>query len=196
MRALAMALALLTACSRPLAFQEYREPDGEFSVSVPVGWQANERGPFSRKPIGEVWWLGEQVAHHEGWPVGVLLFVRKLDRDPDKRNKVYRDDYLAPTDALFSGTHPKDVLIEATEFAGYPARKIGRDFDDHVGGGWHGRLKTFPSRMVGVVIQTPNAYYVLEYRAVHDRFDKYKPAFDTLVASFKLTKSPPPTAPR
>lgn len=190
MRLLLIGLTILTACSRPLAFEEYREPGGEFSVKVPVGWQLSERGPFSRKPLAEVWWLGEQVAQHEGWPIGVMLFVRRLDRQYDPRAKPYKNFDLDPTEALFTETPPKGLTVTKREFSGYPARLVvNDDFAQSKGDNlFHGPVKEYPSRLRALVIQTPKAYYVLEYMAVSDRFEKYLPAFETLTASFQLHK--------
>jgi hypothetical protein len=183
-------LAVLAACSRPMSFVDYREPGGEFSVQVPEGWQIDERGPFSRKPVGEVWWVGETVDQHEGWPVGALLFIRRLDRNPGKGQERHVQHVLAETDALFSGGHPADVNVKAAEFSGYPARSFQRAFDETAGGGLHGSTRSHPSRVIGMAIQTPTAYYVLEYRATLKLFDKHLPAYERLTASFKLSKSP------
>jgi hypothetical protein len=189
MRLLSLALLLLSGCAKPLSFQEYREPGGEFSVRVPVGWQMSERGPFSRKPVGEVWWVGELVAEHEGWPLGVMLFVRRLDRQHDPRATAYRKYDLAPTEALFGENPPAGkISVTKTELLGLPARLVTNDeYIDTTGDGlFHGPVKEYPSRVRVLVIQRPEAYYVLEYRAVRDRFEKYLPAFETMVASFKL----------
>jgi len=187
-RLMVVLFAAVAACSRPMSFVQYREPAGEFSVEVPAGWNVNERGSFSKRPVGEVWWAGKIVDQHEGWPVGALLFVRKLDRHPDKGQERYRRNTLLETDALFSGGQPADLAVKSGDFAGHPARWFQRDFDDSVGGGIHGAVKTYPSRVSGIAIQTPETYYVLEYRATRELFDRYMPAFERLTASFKLGK--------
>ena len=181
-------LLAAAACSRPMSFVEYREPAGEFSVEAPAGWNVNESGSFSKRPVGEVSWAGKIVDQHEGRPVGALLFVRKLDRHPDKLQERYRQGTLLETDALFGGGHPADLAVKSGDFAGHPARWFQRDFDDSVGGGMHGAVKTYPSRVAGIVVQTPEAYYVLEYRATRELFDGYRPAFERLTASFQLGK--------
>lgn len=198
MRHLAFTLLLLAACTKPLSFVEYKEPGGEFTVQVPSGWQADERGPFTRRPVAEVWWLGEMVAQHEGWPLGVMLFVRRFDRHPDPPNTRYRNGTLANHDVLFMDKELKGVSVSKGEHSGFPARWVANDKWIETTGDnlFHGPVKRYPSRLRAVVIRTPDYYYVLEYRAVNDRFEKYLPAFNTLVSSFKLTKAPPPAKPR
>lgn len=192
MRNLAFVLVLLAGCTKPLSFVEYQEPGGEFVVMAPSGWQADARGPFARRPVAEVWWLGEMVAQHEGWPLGVMLFVRRLDRHPDPRNTRYRNGTLANHDDLFANKDLKGISVTKGEHSGYPARWVANDKWVETTGDnlLHGPVKEYPSRLRAVVIQTPGFYYVLEYRAVNDRFEKYLPAFEMLVSSFKLLKAP------
>lgn len=178
---IAALLAILAACSLPMTYVEYQEPGGDFSVQVPSHWAIDERGAFSRKPVGEVWWMGKVVDQHEGIPIGVMLFVRRIDRRSTGTT-------LAETDALFSGKHPKDVLVQSLEFSGKTARAFNRDYEETLGGGMHGKLRSYPARTAGVAIQTPDAYYVLEYRAVRDQFDKYFPIFERLRSSFKILR--------
>ena len=188
MRNLMIIAVLAAGCSRPMSFVEYTEPAGEFSVKVPEGWDKSERGPFSRKPIGEVWWVGKVVADHEGWPIGAMLFVRKLDRRPEKTNVRYLESMLKPTDALFDGTQPPDIKVQKDHFLGFPMRRIERDYEESTGGGIHGPVKVYPARTRATAIQTPDSYYLIEYRATRDLFERYLPAYERMAASFKLLK--------
>ena len=52
----------------------------------------------------------------------------------------------------------------------------------------HGKVQTFPSRVDGVLLRSDEAYYVLEYRATEELFDKHHPAFERFKASFKLRR--------
>lgn len=198
MRKFAISALLLAACARPLSFSEYREPEGEFVANVPAAWPIDNPGPFSRLPLGQICWLGEMVDQHEGTPIGVQLCVRRLDRNPDARATSYRKGTLAVTDAIFAGKALEGLSVSETTHSGLPARlvineKFAQTKGDNL---FHGPVKEFPSKLQALIIETPAFYYVLEYKSVLDRFDKYKPAFDTLVASFKLTKAPPPAKPR
>lgn len=190
MRKLWLMLAFATACSRPLSFVEYREPSGQFTVQTPSDWRVDERGAFSRKPVGQVVWIGEMIDHAEGRPIGVMLSVTRLDRQSDPRATAYRKFHLAPSEELFTGTPPPGMSVTKAEFSGYPARWVTNDDAVQFKGDnlLHGPVKEFPSRVRALVIQTPDAYYVLNYTAVRDRFEKYLPAFETLTASFQLHK--------
>jgi hypothetical protein len=198
MRYVALIFVHFLGCSRPFYYVDYHEPANEFSVKVPWGWQLSERGPFSRKPVAEVWWLGKMVAQHEGWPLGVMLFVRKLDRHPDARLRKHRPDFLKMENELFAGKRFDGLTVTTGTFSGYPTRLVmNDDWIDTTGDNWmHGKVKEYPSRLHALVIQTPDEYYILEYRAVREHFESHKPAFDTLVASFKLTKATPPAKAR
>lgn len=184
-RLLLILLAASAACSRSPSSSEYRPAGGGFRLETPVGWASNERGPFTRRPIGEIWWIGKMVGEHEGWPVGALILVRRLDRHPGKDEERYRKDVLSQTDALFRGDQPADLILKKGNLVGKPARWYRRDFEETTGGGIHGTSKSFPSTVSGVVVQTPEAYYVLEYRATRELFDEYESDFRRLVSTFK-----------
>ena len=186
MRFLLLTTFSLFACARAPEFVEYREPGGEFSVQVPRRWKVSERGPFTRRPVAEVWWIGKVVETDEGWPVGAILYVRRLDKDPDKRNKVYINEELADTKALFAGKHAPDVQTKKSTMLGHESIEFVRDYEEAFGGGWHGKLHHRAARVEGVVIDTPGSYYVLEYRATKELFEKYRYGFMRLRESFKL----------
>ena len=185
MKYLALILVHFLGCSRPFYYVDYREPAGEFSVKVPWGWALEEHGRFSRRPYAEVTWLGKLVDSHEGIPIGVMLSIKRLDRNPGPG---YRKDFAAAEAELFSGKPVPGATITTGTASGFPARWVSNDdWAQYKGDGlFHGPVKKFPSRLRAFVIRTPEAYYVLDYKAVNEHFDSHKPAFDTLVASFKL----------
>lgn len=188
MRVRLLVIAMLAAaCSGPPDFIQYQEPGGAFSAEVPKRWELDERGAFSRRPVGEVWWIGKVSDDHEGWPIGAIIYVRRMEKNPDKRNKIYIKWDLADTQALFTQKKfPAGLRVEKSTFLGFDAREFSRDYDEKLGGGWHGKVRIVPARAEGVVLDTPESYYVLEYRATKDLFDKYRYGFVKLKESFRL----------
>lgn len=191
-QALAVAVLVVVGCSKPLAFELYREPAGTFTAEVPVGWPKDFDDAFTRKPIAGVSWVGKLVDGGEGRAIGAVIEVRKLwrlkkDHPAPKDYERFNKSVLEPTADLFNGAYPADVLVSDGVLSGLPAKIYSRnEFDQATGGGMHGAVKHHPSRVEGVVLQTPEAYYVLEYRATKDLFDKHRPAFERLKTSFKL----------
>lgn len=180
-----LGIATLAACSRPPSFIEYREPGGAFVVQAPSQWHLDERGPFSRRPVGEVWWIGN-VGEYEDWPFGAVISVRRLDKNPDKRNKNYIKWDLADTQALFAGRQLQGLKVTKASLLGFDAREFEREYEEFFGGGCFGKLRSRPTRAEGVVIDTPDAYYVLEYRTKRELFEKYRYGFAMMKGSFRL----------
>ena len=52
----------------------------------------------------------------------------------------------------------------------------------------HGNKK-YSIKLEDIVIRTPEAYYVLEYRATQELFDKYYFAFEKAAETFRLLAS-------
>lgn len=188
-------LALMTACAHT-GYETYREASGTFSLDVPRSWKKYRDSDFSRKPNAVVSWYGK-IVEDKGYPVGAIVELEKLNRRPDdfppERDwEFYKKNILEPTDRLFDGTHPSEVRVEEATMAGLPARLFSRSVEQLSGDGpVRGSDKKHPSRIEGIVIQTPDAYYVLEYRATNELFDKYRPAFERMKESFRLNPDKP-----
>lgn len=186
MRRLLLGLALLAAaCSKPVEYAEYRDPVGAFTVQMPRDWPADSKGPYPEWPAHKTEWIGEVADEHEGVAIGSIYTIWRMSRKPNAQQKRYQEQMLAATDALFADEAPPDVMVAPGEFQGHPAVAFQRELTENLGGGMHGKLRAHPSRISGVAIQTPDWYYVLEYRAVLPLFDKNLPVFQNLRATFK-----------
>lgn len=130
-------------------------------------------------------WIGN-AGDHEEWPFGASISVRRLEKNPDKRNKNYIKWDLADTQALFAGRELSGLKVTHTSLLGFDARAFEREYEQDFGGGCFGKLRSRPTRAEGVVIDTPDAYYALEYSAAKDLFEKYRYGFVRLKESFRL----------
>jgi len=182
MRRLAAAAALVllgTACRRAPAFAPYADPAGRWSLEVPSGWTPDP-GPV-RLPTSGVDFVGALEPQDEGVPLGAVLSVVRHARR--------RADHPGG-DAAFRG-YETAVLKPARELfgddGGAPASKdFARDYERGPGGPLHGN-KSFAMRAEGFVRRTADAYYVVEYRATRENFERYRYALDRARASFRLT---------
>ena len=187
-KALLAVLVLLSACAKPLEYAEYKDETGAFTVEAPKDWQPDVSGPFPEWPARKTQWLGAIADQHEGVAIGAMFTVWRMDRKPTKKQKKYQEQMLAATDALFEDEQPEDVMTAAGELAGYPARAFQRELTENLGGGLHGAVRSHPSRISGVAVQTEHAYFVLEYRATLALFDKHLPTFQRMRETFKPGK--------
>lgn len=185
MRAWVAAALLLSACGGP-SHEPFADAPAGFSTEVPAGWKAEAAGPLPDWPARRVRWLAELADEHEGHPVGAVITVWRLERETNERQARYRGEMLAATEALFAEEQPPDVMVAPGEFAGFPARAFQRELVETLGGGAHGPVRRHPSRISGIAVKTPDAYYVLEYRATLALFDEHLPAFQRLRERFKL----------
>jgi hypothetical protein len=184
MRRIALGLALLAAgCSKPLEYAEYKDPAGGFAASMHKEWIANAKSPFPEWPARKTEWIGEVADQHEGVAIGSIYTVWKMSRKPTAKQKKYDETMLAATDALFADEAPQDVMVAPGEFQGHPAVAFQRELTENLGP--EGKLRSHPSRISGIAIQTPDHYYVLEYRATLPLFEKNLPVFQKLRESFK-----------
>ncbi len=174
---------LLLGCSRPPVFETYTDPGGDFTLEVPQGWPRGGNADRKPKPVSVVEFIGKADPQDEGIPLGAVLSVSKLYREradipgDEQTFQRYRTNVLEPTDALFKA--PADLTI-----SGRPAREYRRE-SDHVKAPFHGGTR-IPMRFEGFVVETPSAYYVIEYRASRENFDQYSFALSRARTSFRL----------
>lgn len=187
MRAALAAALLLSACGRGPSYEAYGDPAAGFSTELPKGLKADLAGPFPEWPAKRTQWVLEAADEHEGAVLGAIITIWRMERKAGEKQARYRDEMLAATEALFSDEQPPDVLVAPGEFAGRPARAFQRELVENLGGGLHGTPRAHPSRISGVAVETPDAYYVLEYRATLELFDKHLPVFQRVRERFKLT---------
>lgn len=189
MRRFALAvLVLASACSKKVEYVTHRDVIGGYAVDIPDHWLQTVSGPFPEWPARKTQWIGAEADQHEGVAIGAIYTIWRMDRNPNAKQKRYREQMLAATDALFADEQPQDVMVAPGEVQGFPARAFQRELIENLGGGIHGEVRRHPSRISGVAIQLPDAYYVLEYRATLKLFDKHLPAFQRMRETFKPGK--------
>ncbi|MDX6771067.1 MAG: hypothetical protein SF051_16165 [Elusimicrobiota bacterium] len=189
MRRIALAAALLAGgCSQKTNYIEHKDAVAGYTVQVPDEWAPVVSGPYPEWPARKTEWIGAVADEHEGIAIGAIYTVWRMDRKPTAKQKKYAETMLAATDALFADEAPEDVMVAAGEFAGFPAAAFQRELTENLGGGIHGAVRSHPSRISGIAIRTPDAYFVLEYRATKKLFDENLPHFQRLRETFKLAR--------
>ena len=185
----ALVLAGLSACRAKPHTVAYVDPSGLFRAEIPDTWRRDGDKDLSRKPVAVVSFIGEISSQDEGLPVGAVINVTRITRlanevpGGDKGYAAFQRNWLSRSDALFGG--PKNVLPEdqkallslpvADETIGGRKAKVYRQ-EYRQGNPIHSTSAP-AMRLEDAVIQTPEAYYVLEYRATQDLFDKYYPVY-------------------
>lgn len=190
MRPLYLAVLLIVSgCSQKPSFQEFKEASGEFSADLPSNWHRDGQDDLRRKPAASMTWIAEVAEESEGSQVGAMIHISRFQREGAPAS--FKKSTLDPTDAMFGpGPLPAGAPVNVTSFtlSGHPARRYRRDFEVVLGGGMHRATSPIAMRLEDIVVQTPDAYYVLEYRATKALFDKHYQAFDRLAATFRLTR--------
>lgn len=187
MRFLPALLLLLLACAKTQTYAPYVPDTSEFGVDAPVGWAVDERGLFSKTPIAETQWTGEVVDESEGHQVGAVVSIRRISRlkkdIPAKEYTRFKKGVLDQGDRILAGRAGVPVEKNAAGFFVYR-----REWEQSLGGGLHGALRTVPMRTETHILRTRAYDYVLEYRVVKRLHDKHYPVFQRLVSTFKLAK--------
>jgi hypothetical protein len=196
--ALALAIAACRAKPHPMA---YADPSGLFRCEVPDTWRRDGDKDLSRKPVAVISFIGEVQSQDEGLPLGAVINVTRISRNKadvpggDKGYAVFQKNWLLRSDALFGG--PKDALpdnqkpvlaltISDETIGGLKARVFRQDYAQ--GNPIH-NTNAPPMRLEDAVVQTPEAYYVLEYRATKDLFDKHYGVYQRLKAAAVFGKA-------
>jgi len=193
-------LSLATACSKPPSFDVYEDPGGDFKLEAPKGWQLWGNAARKPRPISAVMFVGKVEMQDEGMPIGAVLSITKLYRrradypGKDEGYRRFRQDVLVPSSVLFG--EPASLLpeamrkmlpqkIDSLQVSGFPARSYGREYEHFTRSHTD---KPIPIRLEDLVVQTPEAYYVIEYRATTTLFAKYHFAAERARSSFTLKK--------
>lgn len=202
---LAAALAA-AACAKKPDFEVFRDPSGQVAVEVPSGWGRDGDDGLGRKPMSAVSFVGEVAVQDEGVPLGAVLSVTRFSRNrsdyPAEKavREYWETNVLLPTEALFGDVRPSKPAIKEPEglakdvrdatLGGLAGKSYRREYVHRAGGRpLHGQIREVPMRLVGVIVRTPEAYFVLEYRATKTLFDKHYPAFEKAQRSFRLLES-------
>ncbi|UPT73040.1 MAG: hypothetical protein M0D55_14190 [Elusimicrobiota bacterium] len=181
-------LATIMGCSKKTAYGDFTEATGQFTAQLPSNWHRDGHDDLSRSPMAVMTWIAEISAEKEGQQIGAMIHINRFRRKDVP--PAFKKATLDPTDAMFGkGPLPPgapDRIADLT-VEGFPARLYRRDFETVLGGGMHSVKGPFKMTLEDVVVQTPDSYYVLEYRATAELFEKYHPAFRRLVETIKLT---------
>jgi hypothetical protein len=186
-----LAALMASSCAQKPVFELYRDPGGDYSLEVPKGWPRAGNADLKRKPNSVISFIGRNEPSDEGTPLGAVLYVTKFYRQRSdfpgdaKGFDAYRQEVLAPSEALFgAGPLPAGApRVSDMRLGGLAAKTYRRDYEHF------NRLhmpKPVAMRLEDVVIQTREAFYVLEYRATSELFDRYHYAFEKAKASFQL----------
>jgi len=188
-------LGAAAACTRPLEWQPYADASGDVRSELPESWNSYSDPDLKRRPAAIVAFLGEMKIQVEGYPIGAIIQVTRATRVPSEipaagpARKKYVESWLASPDALFKGpveslsVDEKKGLPKVTEIAlgAKTARTYEREYEEfdaiHM-------PRPMPMRLVDVVVRTDKAYYILEYRATRDLFEKHRPVFERFLKSF------------
>lgn len=181
---------LLTAvgCSHKPSFQQFKDASGVFAADLPSNWHRGGQDDLGRRPAATMTWVGEVAEESEGRQLGAMIHISRFQRKDVPSD--FKKSTLDPADTMFSPDPlPADAPanIASLTISGHPARRYRRDFEAVLGGGLHQTKGPFAMRLEDIVVQTPDAYYVLEYRATKALFDKHYQAFERLASTFRLT---------
>jgi hypothetical protein len=193
---LAVAAASLFACSRELVWQRYADASGLVSVDIPKSWPLAVSGDLNRLPVSSLTFVGEEKPQDEGVFLGATIHVTRVARaDADMprgepAHGRYVATWIAPADVIF-GASPESLPLEARKdlpkvsdatLGGKPAKTYGREYEyvNQVRG-----IRLW-LKLVDVVVRTDKAYYMIEYRAPRDTFEKNRPVFERFVKSFSF----------
>ena len=193
-------LGAAAACTRPLVWRPYADASGDFSSEIPASWDSIDDPDLKRRPAAIVAFLGEVKTQDEGNPLGAVVQVTRLTRvraempAGDKARRVYAESWLTSPDALFKG--PVEALlvdekkglpkVRETALGGKTARTYEREYEHfnavHM-------PRPVPMKLVDVAVRTDKAYYIIEYRATRDLFEKHRPVFERFLKSFAFGPS-------
>ena len=163
-----LACALLVAgCSKVPTYEPYRDPAG-FSLEAPKEWPRDADPAPAGKLATRTEFVGEAQPQDEGVILGAVLTVTRLSRKAGAK-------MLADTKALF----PDDAATAAE------SKPFARDYEHGGSTPMHQGAKAVPMHVEGKVFRTADAYFVVELRAVRDRFEKHRPSFDRALATFR-----------
>jgi len=159
----------------------------------PTSWPPDR----SEGPATSVFIRGQEAVDGKEVPVDVAISVTRIPRlakffASEKAYDDFRRKNLLQIDALFGPPDPelesslRDRIAKETldvNIAGITGKAYRRDYDylDPA----NPKAKAFPLALEDAVLRTSEVYYVLEYRARRDLFDKYHFAGARLWATFQ-----------
>lgn len=193
-------LGAAAACTRSLVWQPYADTSGDVRSEIPSSWSSYNDPDLARRPVAVVAFLGEMKIQVEGYPIGAIIQVTRATRVPSElptgelARKKYSASWLASPDLLFKGpvaALPVDLKkglpkVSEAMVGAKVARTYEREYEEfdaiHM-------PRPIPMRLVDFVVRTDKAYYIVEYRAPRDLFEKHRPVFERFLKSFAFGPS-------
>jgi hypothetical protein len=170
------------ACGSETSYKAWQDPRLGVSFDAPADWTMYGDGG-SGKPVGFVVFVHEPSYRVDDQWIGPNILIHRLSRKtPDYPSPASRDAYLAATEQAFNDKSPG---VSSAPVAGVTARELGIDYvlAKHQANGEPAKM---PMRSVSVIMQKPDAYYVLEYRCNQKEFGNFLPVFERAVRTLRL----------
>lgn len=166
-RLLLAALVVSAACRKAPSYEAYRDPAG-FSLEAPSGWPRDPDPAPAGKPVTRTEFIGDPSPQDQGYILGAVLTVTKMTR-------------TAPAKALESTkAHFPDDAATAAE-----SKLFARDYEYGGPTPMHQSAAAVPMHAEGKIFRTPDAFYVVELRAVRSKFEAHRSALTKALATFR-----------
>jgi len=164
---LSAALILSAACRQAPSYESYRDAAG-FSLEAPKGWPRDADPAPAGKLASTTEFIGDAQPQDEGVVLGAVISVTRLSRKAG-------DKILASTKALF----PNDAAAPAE------SKPYARDYEHGGPTPMHQGAAAVPMHVEGKVFRTADAFFIVELRAVRDKFERHRPALERALATFR-----------
>lgn len=161
------ALVAAAACKKAPSYEPYSDAGASFSVEAPKGWPRDATPAPAGKPFVKTEFIGDASPQDEGVVLGAALTVTRMSRKA-------APNLLAATKALF----PDDAATPAE------SQRYVRDYE-HGGATPMHAGAPIPMHAEGKVFRTADAFYVVELRAVRDKFEAHRHALERALATFR-----------
>jgi hypothetical protein len=182
-RALAL-LLIAAACTKAPVYEPLSDSALGYAMDAPKGWARDDAPDAAGRLAATTTFVGDAEPQSEGEPLGAVLSVTRLLRDPaaakasPAARKAFAEGVLAPTRALFPDDGPHAAASE----------RYGRDYEHGGPSPLHGSARPVPMRVEGRVLRTADAYFVVELRGERSKFDRHRPVLERALASFRPLK--------
>lgn len=160
-------LFISAGCRQSPSYELYRDPAG-FTVEVPKGWPRDAHLAPAGKPAVTTEFIGDAEPSDQGIALGAVLTVTRLSRKAGAKMS-------ASTKALFS-----DDAATPAESEPY-----ARDYEHGGPTPLHQNATPVPMRVEGRVFRTPEAFFIVELRAVRGQFERNRPTLERALATFR-----------
>jgi hypothetical protein len=171
-------LLAAAACGSETPYKAWQDPRIHLGCEVPADWTMyGDPGPG--KPIGFDLFVHEPSVRVEDQWLGPNLVIHRLSRkSSDLPNpevfEGYRADVLASSEKAFADRSPN---ISTAAVAGIPARSFTIDYQLKVPQQKGGNAMV-DMKSASVVMEKPEAFYIIEYRSNTREFETFYPVFE------------------